>query len=445
MSVPVIRAEGIGKRYQLGQQERYHTLRDSLSRAFTLPFRRGAAAARETSGEGRHGADGFWALRDISFDIHAGDVVGIIGRNGAGKSTLLKVLSRITEPTTGRAELRGRVGSLLEVGTGFHPELTGRENIFLNGAIIGMRRAEIMKTFDAIVEFAEVESFIDTPVKRFSSGMYLRLAFAVAAHLNPEILLVDEVLAVGDASFQKKCLGKMTEVASAGRTVIFVSHNLGVVANLCTRGLLLGGGTVIADCSAQEAINKYITLGSDDGGQTSWSEADAPCTENVRLRAVRVVSKGRVTGEVSIDEPFDVVVDFETLKPGLELSSCLHLTHPISGDILSTVNLPSASLGRDEWHGRPQPKGLFRSRCTFPANFLNEGRFGFNVVFISRAAYIEFWRHDVLHINTYDEGGMRKEWGQGWIGVVRPRMAWRTEFLGDGTAVPDVTAVSAIA
>jgi lipopolysaccharide transport system ATP-binding protein len=246
MACSVIRVEGLGKRYRLGGREsRYRTFREALMDLARSPFRRRAAAEQ------------IWALREVSFEIEQGEVVGIIGRNGAGKSTLLKILSRITEPTTGRVEIRGRVGSLLEVGTGFHPELTGRENIFLNGAILGMSQAEIRRKFDEIVAFAEIDQFLDTPVKRYSSGMYVRLAFAVAAHLEPEILLVDEVLAVGDAGFQKKCLGKMGGIAKQGRTVFFVSHNMGAISNLCDKGFVLEHGRVAYAGTARDAIQRY--------------------------------------------------------------------------------------------------------------------------------------------------------------------------------------------
>jgi lipopolysaccharide transport system ATP-binding protein len=243
-----IRAERLSKRYRLGERQRYRTLREALASVAVAPFRRRRAALPET----------IWALREVSFEIRHGEVVGVIGRNGAGKSTLLKILSRITEPTSGRAELHGRIGSLLEVGTGFHSELTGRENIFLSGAILGMRRAEIERKFDEIVAFAEVERFIDTPVKRYSSGMYLRLAFAVAAHLDPEILLVDEVLAVGDASFQKRCLGKMSNVAREGRTVLFVSHNMGAVTSLCPRAIHLREGGIHEDGPSGRVVANYL-------------------------------------------------------------------------------------------------------------------------------------------------------------------------------------------
>ena len=232
MNEAVIHVEGMGKRYRVGERERYYALRDVLTRAFRAPFRRGR----------RRPPDYIWALRDVTFDIHQGDVVGLIGRNGAGKTTLLKLLSRITRPTAGFAEVRGRVGSLIEVGTGFHPELTGRENVYLSGAILGMKKSDIERRFDEIVAFAEVERFIDTPLKHFSTGMQMRLAFAVAAHLEPEIMLVDEVLAVGDLQFQKKCLGKMEDVSQSGRTIIFVSHQMNQIRRLCERAIWVDGG-----------------------------------------------------------------------------------------------------------------------------------------------------------------------------------------------------------
>jgi len=259
MSDVAIRCEGLAKQYRIGERERYKALRDVIADAVAAPLRRVRSALRQSSnGKCHSGETRFWALKDVSFEIKCGEKVGIIGRNGAGKSTLLKILSRITEPTHGYADIWGRVASLLEVGTGFHPELTGRENIFLNGAILGMKKAEIARKFDEIVAFAEVERFIDTPVKRYSSGMYLRLAFAVAAYLEPEILLVDEVLAVGDASFQKKCLNKMESVSEQGRTVLFVSHNISSVTRLCERTILLDSGRVTCDGPSHEVVGVYL-------------------------------------------------------------------------------------------------------------------------------------------------------------------------------------------
>ena len=252
----IIKVENLGKRYRIGQREPYLTVRDSITRAIVAPWHglRSRLAGKVRMAEPPH----IWALREVNFEVMPGEVLGVIGRNGAGKSTLLKVLSRITEPTTGRVDLYGRVGSLLEVGTGFHPELTGRENIYLSGSIMGMRRAEIARKFDQIVTFAEIEQFVDTPVKRYSSGMYVRLAFAVAAHLDPEILLVDEVLAVGDVAFQKKCLGKMSAVASEGRTVIFVSHNMASIESLCSACLMFRGGRLKSSGKPREIIGQYI-------------------------------------------------------------------------------------------------------------------------------------------------------------------------------------------
>jgi lipopolysaccharide transport system ATP-binding protein len=259
MSDVVIKAENLGKLYKIGaQQQRYKTLRESLVGAVTRPFNRLRSTFQRSSVQPVN--DTIWALKDVSFEVKQGEVVGIIGRNGAGKSTLLKILSHITEPTEGRVELHGRVGSLLEVGTGFHAELTGRENIYLNGAILGMRRAEVERRFDEIVAFAETEKFLDTPVKRYSSGMYVRLAFAVAAHLEPEILLVDEVLAVGDGRFQKKCLGKMGDIAKEGRTVLFVSHNMGAIETLCRRGMLLDDGCLKVAGEVHDVVSTYLGM-----------------------------------------------------------------------------------------------------------------------------------------------------------------------------------------
>ncbi len=262
MSDIAIRVENLSKLYRIGQRERYKALRDTLTDAMYAPFRRLSSLVLRPSSDGDGGRktndEWIWALKDVSFEVKQGEVVGIIGRNGAGKTTLLKILSRITEPTEGYAEIHGRVGSLLEVGTGFHPELTGRENIYLNGAILGMKKTEIERKFDEIVAFAEIEKFLDTPVKRYSSGMYVRLAFAVAAHLEPEILLVDEVLAVGDAAFQKKCLGKMGDVAKEGRTVLFVSHNMAAIESLCQRSILLESGSVTCTGSTSSVIKLYL-------------------------------------------------------------------------------------------------------------------------------------------------------------------------------------------
>jgi lipopolysaccharide transport system ATP-binding protein len=327
-----ISCQELGKRYVLGQRESYRTLRDTISNVVRSPLRRLQTPAALAAGE----ANELWALDDVSFEVRHGDVVGIIGRNGSGKSTLLKILSRITSPTKGEVRINGRVGSLLEVGTGFHPELSGRENIYLNGAILGMRRAEIARKFDEIVAFSEVEKFIDTPVKRYSSGMYVRLAFAVAAHLEPEILLIDEVLAVGDAGFQKKCLGKMNDLSTQGRTVLFVSHNNSAVANLCNRGIVLDKGHVRADTGTRDALslymnelNKMVFVGED--------KDSSPCIKKVELDEA-ALHHGNLKVEVHFSSPF-------ALDP------------PLVGLVVYTMN-GAPLFGSNTWQDpayRPQP------------------------------------------------------------------------------------------
>jgi lipopolysaccharide transport system ATP-binding protein len=316
----VIRVDGLGKRYQIGQTlDLARTFREtlvSLPRFLGHKVKEVASTLRDSGNDSDTPRGTFWALKDVGFEVKQGEVVGIIGRNGAGKSTLLKILSRITAPTAGRAEIYGRVGSLLEVGTGFHPELTGRENIYLNGAILGMKRAEIARKFDEIVEFAEVTKFLDTPVKRYSSGMQVRLAFAVAAHLDPEILIIDEVLAVGDAEFQKKCLGKMSHVAKGGRTVLFVSHNMQAVKRLCGRAILLGEGKVQAEGNVDEVVDLYLSLNSKSHIGDILSK-DMHRYQEPGLEILRVVFLNYKEEEVStimLDEPFTLAIYYRINK-----------------------------------------------------------------------------------------------------------------------------------
>lgn len=422
---PIISAENLAKQYQIGTRQEYSTLRDMLVETLSAPIQR---LRRRTNGQS------FWALKDVNFEITQGEVVGIVGRNGAGKSTLLKVLSRITEPTLGCVKLYGRVGSLLEVGTGFHPELTGRENIFLNGAILGMARREIARKFDEIVSFAEIERFIDTPVKRYSSGMYTRLAFAVAAHLEPEILLVDEVLAVGDASFQKKCLGKMSEIAGKGRTVLFVSHNMAAVSQLCTRAMLLRDGRITRAGPTQEVVADYFKAGSEGGGEKTWDDpARPPGNDRIRLRAVRTTCGGAVTSEIDIDKEVSVEVDFWNYQPGTRnLCVSINLQNSTGLTVLSTANTPAANLLQDEeWFNRPHEAGLFRSTCTLPANFLNDGVYYITVYVLSLGPIaVEAEAPQVLCFNVIDTGAMREAGvGSRWDGVVRIRLPWRTSLL----------------
>lgn len=425
-----IRVEGIGKRYRLGPHEPYRALRDVLTHALVAPARRfwrpSPPASRPVQ------LQDVWALRDVSLEVRRGEVVGIIGRNGAGKSTLLKLVSRITAPTEGSGEVYGRVGSLLEVGTGFHTELTGRENIYLNGSILGMRKAEIDRKFDEIVAFAEVEPFIDTPVKHYSSGMHVRLAFAVAAHLEPEILLVDEVLAVGDAAFQKKCLGKMGGVASEGRTVLFVSHNMAVVNQLCVRGIWLDGGRLRYEGSVAEAVARYLMTMSARGGEQRWPDPEgAPGNERVRLHAVRIRSRGEITNEVDIDKDLLVEVEFWNLLPGSRnLCANIYLLDSLGNTVLSTANTPAASLTPNEWFYGPHPAGLFRATCTLPGNFLNEGTYYISVYVVTLGpVQVEARAQQALAFTVLDTGIMREPGGGRWDGVVRVRLPWRTDFL----------------
>jgi lipopolysaccharide transport system ATP-binding protein len=333
---PIIQVRGLGKRYQIGAaQASYATLRETVMNVVRSPFSAFRSGTKSES---------LWALRDVSFEVMPGDVVGVIGRNGAGKSTLLKVLSQITEPTTGEVDLYGRIASLLEVGTGFHPELTGRENVYLNGAILGMRKREIDRKFDEIVAFSEVEQFLDTPVKRYSSGMYVRLAFAVAAHLEPEILVVDEVLAVGDVAFQRKCLGKMSDVASQGRTVLFVSHNMPAVKSLCRRAMLLQEGRLVLDGEMNSVVNKYLTADTDEMARTGIVPDDAPrlySTGEAKLRLTRLTDlDGNSTSQLYLGQAACVEMTFEVFKEiseavievGIIAVDGTHVTHSNSID-----------------------------------------------------------------------------------------------------------------
>ena len=430
----VIKAENLGKKYTIGHQaenRRYVALRDVLMQNARTLWNKTKDMAKGKPIIQGDTLEEVWALKEANFEIHRGEAVGIIGRNGAGKSTLLKVISRITEPSVGRVTIKGRVASLLEVGTGFHPELTGRENIYLNGAILGMTRAEIKRKFDEIIAFAEVQQYLDTPVKRYSSGMYVRLAFAVAAHLEPEILVVDEVLAVGDTEFQKKCLGKMGDVAHEGRTVLFVSHNMLSLQNLCTRGILLKSGQISMTGGITDVINKYSDSGREQYREVSWVSPDiAPGDERVRLKAVRVVSEDGATGVVDISKEFRIEVDYWNLEVNSRRFVSMHLYNSMGICVLTSANLPSVSFTPDSWCSRPYPLGLFRTSCTIPGNFLNDGPHSISI-FINRMAASEIILNirDVLSFIVQDTGAMRKEYTGAWLGAVRPRLDWQTVRL----------------
>ena len=368
--------------------------------------------------------DAFWALRDISFDVNQGDAVGVIGRNGAGKSTLLKLLCRITKPTLGRAEIYGRVGALLEVGTGFERELSGRDNVYLNGAILGMRKREIDRKFDDIVAFSEVEKFIDTPVKHYSSGMYVRLAFAVAAHLEPEILILDEVLAVGDARFQARCLSKMSEVARNGRTVIFVSHNMAAIARFCPQCIWLDQGRLREFDETAGVVAKYLAAGSEDAGEVVYPAESAPCSEYIRLLAVRTKnSRGENTASVAGDAPFFIELEYQTLRDttGLRLGATL-----ITGD--GSVLLSSKDLD-------VMPQDLYRkagryvSRCELPANFLNFGQYFVSVGSDFPMVQSHFSVDRALSFRVEAVGGTGSHIPDGRTGLIRMQCPWVLERL----------------
>jgi lipopolysaccharide transport system ATP-binding protein len=367
MSDVALRTVGLGKKYHIGaQRERYRTLRDTLAKAARRPLERirHPGAATDVSQE-------LWALRGVDLEVRQGEVLGIIGRNGAGKSTLLKVLSHITEPTEGRVEIRGRVGSLLEVGTGFHSELTGRENIHLNGAILGMARAEIKRQFDEIVDFSGVGRFLDTPVKHYSSGMYVRLAFAVAAHLNPEVLIVDEVLSVGDAEFQKKCLGKMEEVAGGGRTVLLVSHNMQAIRSLCRSAIEIHAGQVINAGEARLVVADYVAQQADTVASVTWETGTGPGDHDARLARVEVLGPdGEITNHISADEPFrlNLEIDLARIDPGLCIGFDL-----ANSDGTVVLRSYQTDAPQEAW---PMLRlGRNSIRCTIPAGLLNDGRY----------------------------------------------------------------------
>jgi len=412
----VIRAEGLGKRYRLGTARTSPSLREALSRAATSWRRR-----RDRTPPAYH-----WALRDVGFSVNAGEVLGVIGRNGAGKSTLLKVLSRIVEPTEGRAVLHGRVGALLEVGTGFHAELTGRDNVYLNGSILGMDRAHIRRKFDEIVQFAGVEAFIDTPVKRYSSGMYLRLAFAVAAHLEPEILIMDEVLAVGDASFQKKCLGKMEDVAHEGRTVLFVSHDMAAVSRLCGRTLLLDGGRVLADGPTPSVISTYLASGLHSTAERRWpSAATRPGDDVVQLHAVRAHdASGEVSEALDIRQPIGVDVEYEVLAGGHALVPNLHFYNEQGVCVFVAIDSDAA------WRDRARGPGRYTSTAWIPGNLLAEGTLRVDAAISTLdPLHVHVHERDAIAfqvVDSPDGDSARGSYAGALPGVVRPLLRWTT-------------------
>lgn len=424
-----IRVEGLGKEYYIGRkQEKYKSLREAATQAFVSPFRRAGKLLRGQATGAAELDEKLWALKDISFEIKRGEILGVIGPNGAGKSTLLKILARITEPTEGHADIKGRVSSLLEVGTGFHQELTGRENIYLNGAILGMKKTEIDDRFDEIVAFAEIEKFIDTPVKHYSSGMYLRLAFAVAAHLEPEILIVDEVLAVGDARFQRKCIDKMQDAGQRGRTILFVSHNMQAITRLCERAILLDGGRLQLDDHSHKVVSMHLNSELGTTPMREWSElAKAPGNDVVRLCSVRVRTEdGRITDTVDIRRPVAIEMEYEVLKPG-------YVFHPhFSLRNQTGVLLFTAQDIDPNWRGRTRSLGRYVSTGWIPGNFLNEGTmFVTPLIRTLNLKTLPIYEPDAVAFQVIDSNGSdtaRGDYPDPIPGVVRPLLNWTTLF-----------------
>ena len=417
---PAIKIENISKRYRIGGlHPGYMTFREMIAGVVTAPFR------KLKSGNGQQT---LWALRDVNLEIGQGELVGIIGHNGAGKSTLLKILSRVTKPTTGEVELFGRIGSLLEVGTGFHPDLTGRENIFLSGAILGMRRTEIERKFDDIVAFSELEKFIETSVKWYSSGMYVRLAFSVAAHLEPEILMMDEVLAVGDAAFQQKCMDKMREIRQQGRTILFVSHDMAAITRLCKRAVLIEHGEISADGEPREVVNRYLSSSWKTGALREWTDSqNAPGNEIVRLRRVRVRSEaGETIAAVDIRKPFGVEVTYDVLEAGHALVPTLEFYNEEGTELFSTHDT------NHDWQRHPRACQQYTSTVWIPGNLLAEGSLLAQVSIMSHFPATVQHAHEpnavaFQVIDSQRGDSARGEYAGPMPGVMRPLLRWTSE------------------
>ncbi|MEO8176323.1 MAG: polysaccharide ABC transporter ATP-binding protein [Sphingomicrobium sp.] len=417
MTRSAISVDTLGKRYRL-LTTRSTSLREAISEAGVRLFRRAPDDPAAKS---------FWALRDVSFNVGEGEIVGIVGNNGAGKSTLLKILSRITPPTEGSVRLRGRVGSLLEVGTGFHPELSGRDNIFMNGVLLGMERREIRRRFDEIVAFAEVEKFIELPVKRYSSGMYLRLAFAVAAHLETDILLIDEVLAVGDIAFQKKCMARMDEVAHAGRTILFVSHNLTAVQALCPRTIWIDHGGLLADGETRDVLTRYLKSANTTGSanERQWPGDDGPSAGNIRLRRAVVRPAGGMPSDpIDVTAAIEVEFDMFVARPTAAATAGFQLINDQGLLVFDT----GPEEGPVTWR-----QGFHRLRATIPGDLLNAGSYRVTL-FLYRDGNAELQMPEVLVFDVLDSPDNRHGWYGTWPGAIRPHLAWTHEAEAVGPA-----------
>ena len=438
MNQTVIRVEGLGKRFRIGEGMRHTGLRHLIGDVLRAPVRLvsswGASPSSHLSAEmrgvnatacqkmvaNRRGSAIIWALKNVNFDVHQGEVVGLIGRNGAGKSTLLKILARITRPTEGYAEIRGRVGSLLEVGTGFHSELTGRENVYMSGAILGMRKVEIDRKFDEIVAFSEVERFLETPLKHYSSGMQMRLAFAVAAHLEPEILFIDEVLSVGDAAFQKKCLGKMGQVSREGRTILFVSHNMAAVKALSTRAILMKDGAIAASGTVGQVADSYL-LGSAQGASIrEWPDpAAAPGNESIRISYIRIIPP-ESEATITIDTGALIEIGFYDLLGGMSLDCTVYLTTSDGVVIFESGQVVSSD--------RDSRRGSYRLVGKIPAHLLNAGRYSLNVLFGKDQRYALFRMDDAVSFEVENTTTGRGSNMAVAPGIIRPILSWRNSF-----------------
>ncbi len=419
MNETAIKVEGLGKRYRIGALKKDDQKRSLPGRLFST-FDYLSRMLREPTTE-----ETLWALRDVSFEVKQGEVLGVIGQNGAGKSTLLKLISRITQPTTGRIELYGRVGSMLEVGTGFHPELTGRENIFVNGALMGMTPEEINRKFDAIVEFSGVEKFLDTMVKYYSSGMYVRLAFAVAAHLEPEILVVDEVLAVGDAEFQKKSLGKMDEITKGGRTILFVSHNMVAIRSLCHNAMLMENGSVSMYGKTEDVVENYLQSQDNNLLLQEWNDpSTAPGNDLVRIKRVWLNPENSVDDKKITDtKPIQIGVEYWNLT-GINLSIILYF---VLED--NVVAFTSGSYLSPEWNHFSSKKGVIRSVCEVPGNLLNTSTYKVNIFFVRNMRGIVYKMPSAIIFSVLENEGREFGWLGKIPGVIKPVLKWQSEFI----------------
>lgn len=425
MEETVISVNNLSKRYRLGVQEtKSDTLGGAIMNTISYPIRNFKRLRSLSSfNEQKEDESVLWALKDLSFNVKKGEVVGIIGKNGAGKSTLLKILSRITPPTEGEISIKGRVASLLEVGTGFHNELTGRENIYLNGTILGMTRSEIEKNFDEIVEFSGVGKFIDTPVKRYSSGMRVRLAFSVAAHLEPEILIVDEVLAVGDVEFQKKCLGKLQDVSGHGRTVLFVSHNMQALMNLCNRAVWLEHGQKVMEGDTNQVVNAYLSRFMEMKSENRWEDiSTAPGNDEVRFRSARVVPKDPSSDIISMGTPFDVEFELLSKIEGATVDVTIHILNDTDIIVFGTTTGSTANE-----KGEIQGAGVIKAICHVPGNLMNSGKYRIRVFVVKNRGNLVYKEETIMSFEVVDRGEQRSGWHKKLAGTVRPLLPWDME------------------